>query len=99
MSDAILTVRILESLAQKDEFGRYIDDFKKVIYDSFYKFLANFSGVNDDEEHEGNIDAVMIKMHRACLIDLMYDEYTGKPCFISLRPEGLNIYRALNLEW
>lgn len=99
MSDAIIMVRILEVLAQKDEFGRYIDDFKKIIYDSFYEYLANFSGVKNDKDHEQIIDALMVKMHKACLIDLTVDEYTGKPCYITLRPEGLNIYRALNLEW
>ncbi|MCX8169583.1 MAG: hypothetical protein N3D72_00665 [Candidatus Methanomethyliaceae archaeon] len=99
MSDAILMVRILEVLAQKDEFGRYVEDYKKIIYDSFYEYLANFSGASNDDEHKQNIDALMIKMHKACLVDLVHDEYTGKPCYITLRPEGLNIYRALNLEW
>jgi hypothetical protein len=94
MSNAVLVAAILDKLALKDQFGRLDETYLQFYYNDFYETLAPLIS-GDEVNIHANVDAVMIKMHRAGLVDLEEDEQSEMPMGVTLRREGLNLYRQL----
>lgn len=97
ISNSVIVAGVINMLAKKDKYGRLINEFTQFTYESVYAIFSD--EIEANENVSLLIDNVVIRMHQARLIDLSREIEFGKstPVSISLRPEGLELYRRLDI--